>query len=707
MLCAVVGVALAPAASAAPAAGARTGLPPGVAPAALRPEAALPAPAAWPFTEAFPRTSGTGRYDGGALLWTDFLYDDNGAASGLAVGESAGAPTFGTYTYPDERHAGNGADIFRAGIGLADDTTWWRVDWNTLVDRNVPAAAFGIDRDARGGPATAWGGNTGLTSSGVDATLVITAKGAFLDGKRVADTAVDMAARSFVAGVPADVLDLGSSSRLFLAAGLADDAGTQLLSLGPEHGHVEGQANVYNVAFRDYADEPPEKNFWFDTTQAFTLAFPGADVSAFALVVDWWRLRERQTEPARFVRGWSNAWYVSAIELGQGRVTGVEGNADNEPDYLGRVQPYGVYVPHDYHPGTPAPLTWLLHSLTINHNQYSATAPQLIELACEQRGSLCATTLGRGPDGYYRGPAELDFWEVWRALAGRFTLDRDRTTVGGFSMGGFGTFNFALDHPDVFAGAFILAAAANEDLPRLRNARWLPYYHAHGTQDQLVPYATEARPTVAELDRLGYRYRFDTYPTKDHIAWSLEDGLELAGAWLGEQDRVRVIDPGRITYRWFPAEVDRRLGIGPRGAWWVRRVRARDVTAGEATVAARSLAKPARAVELQRSTSQLVDPNGSPVEREELTWRLGERPAPRPRLKLRLDNVGSVSVNLRRAGLAARPGSVVVVRTDGPVVLSLRGVAEAVRPKLDGRARTTVMRVPAGRHKVTFAWRTP
>ena len=36
--------------------------------------------------------------------------------------------------------------------------------------------------------------------------------------------------------------------------------------------------------------------------------------------------------PEPLVRGWSNRWYVSTIELGQGRVKEFEGIVDNEPN---------------------------------------------------------------------------------------------------------------------------------------------------------------------------------------------------------------------------------------------------------------------------------------------------------------------------------------------------------------------------------------
>ena len=98
-----------------------SGLPANVPPAALRPEPSLPVPLGWPFPDAFPHTSGTFRLVGGALEWSDFLYDDHGAA-GVRVAPPLVplAPTYGTYVYPDGAAHGDGADVFRAAVGLDD-----------------------------------------------------------------------------------------------------------------------------------------------------------------------------------------------------------------------------------------------------------------------------------------------------------------------------------------------------------------------------------------------------------------------------------------------------------------------------------------------------------------------------------------------------------------------------------------------------------
>src|SRR4051794_31106231 len=87
---------------AAPAPPPASGIPDGAPAAAFRPSPAVPTPAAWPFGDASPRTSGTGRLGGGASFWSDFLYDDHGAR-GLPLYNGAGGglvPPGGQYRYP-------------------------------------------------------------------------------------------------------------------------------------------------------------------------------------------------------------------------------------------------------------------------------------------------------------------------------------------------------------------------------------------------------------------------------------------------------------------------------------------------------------------------------------------------------------------------------------------------------------------------------
>ncbi|HEV7846691.1 MAG TPA: hypothetical protein VGO83_10585, partial [Thermoleophilaceae bacterium] len=390
-----IALAVGPAAlAAAPAAvaAAPRGLPPGVPRAARHAEPKLPAPRAWPFREGFSRTSGTGRLQRGAFLWTDFLYDDHGA---VGLGQSSSptnlAASNGTYSYPAGPAAGNGADVFRAAIGLTRRHSWWRVDWNTLVDPRVPVAAFALDTNndaARG--VSDWPGVPGLHSPGIERVLLVSSRGAWLvranGRRRVGRVFVDRAARSFVVRIPRRALPPRRTTRVRLATGLANADGDGFAPVGGNLGARSGQPPVYNVSFRRVKQEPPRDNYWMEDAQADALS--SGDVSAFSAVVRWSELARTRTTPEPKPRGYSNRWYVSSIEPGQGVVKDKSSTGDLEPNFLGRVQPYAVYVPGSYTRAKRSRLVWILHSLGVQHNQYGALSPNLVKGMCDRERTV-------------------------------------------------------------------------------------------------------------------------------------------------------------------------------------------------------------------------------------------------------------------------------------------------------------------------------
>lgn len=709
------------------------GMPEGVPPAARRPEPRLPVPPNWPFGEEFPRTCGTGRLAGGAVFWTDFLYDDHGA-TGLPVGDlKIQAPPRGTYVYPDGPAAGNGADIFRVAIGLTETHTWWRIDWNTLVDASVPIALFTFDTGPARTAAADWPAGAGVRSEGIDMALLVSGTGATLiDLTTGATTPVehsaDMQSRSFLAQVPRSLVEPTGTWTVRLAAGLANAAGDGFADVPAERGALPGQPNVYNVAFRTNAQEPPHLNFWSDAAQAAALSH--GDVSAFAATVPWARLAARDTEPEPVITGPSTRWYVSSVELGQGVAGGLAAYdiLSTKPQFLGRVQPYSICLPSAYAPGRTLPLTLLLHSLSLGQSQFAAIDPNLLHEVCETRDSVVVTPLARGPSSWYFDTGELDVWEVWARVAEQLGTDPNRTVIAGYSMGGYAAYKLGLSYPQVFSQAVVLAGPPacgvrllpDVDIPAdldldspcaregdtwklLVNARWLPYVIAHGLVDELVPFASAAEQ-VLELDRLGYRHRFTVYPLEDHIAWVLQDKFEDPISHM--ETALRQGDPGHITFAWYPQLVRADLGIGPHQVWWLSELAADpSVTARRGAVAevdARSYARPdpTHTIRHHRGVVWNLDP--SPGLYSELDWQVGRAVAPLPYLTLRLTGVASLTVDVARAGLAALPSSTITVATDTATRITLAGLPAGVGVQLDGQPVGAAVTVPAGRHRVTL-----
>jgi hypothetical protein len=715
------------------------GLPTGVPPAATAAPPVLPEPTSveWPFPSDFSATEGTGLVAGGASLWTDFVYDDHGAAGDPAnQGSSSGlAPDRGNYTYPSGGgFDGNNADIFRAAVGFDGRYTYWRVDWNTLPQPTIPIAEWTMTPSADRSRATAWPGNAGLTTStGIRYALLVTSARADLvdvaSGKTLASygTGVDRAARSFIVKVPASALPVAGTWSVQLASGRADPARAtpRFATVAPaDGGLLSGNgANAYNVTFRSYRQESalvcpaglaPDSttdgvptaecsNFWMENDQANTLVGPHPNVSKYALAVDWSQLRRKVTQPAPRVYGYSNRWYVTPLDLstyGAG-VRAADSASFTGPTYLSRIQPYAVYVPSNYdftHP-SPTPLTWVLHSLGTNFNQYGTIAPSQLAEVCQDRHSICATTEGFSDGGWYYAEAEVDFWDVWHQLARTYDLDPDATTISGYSMGGWASYKLAEQYPDVFAesepleGPVICGArvagsvqgfagggqctADGDSAPLLPNLQWIPYVMTCGGIDELVP-VTGCHPQAMNMMAEGLRVDEFLYPAEDHIVFSVQNDFGPPDAALGPAAIDRKADPGRFSFTWYPDLVSEATGvdgagaaggIGPTSDYWVTGLLARGRAPGQtATVAADSSAIPDPVVTTVRSTALEPALTPTPYIENRQTWKLGATPAPKPLLSLTLVNVAAITVDSAAAGIGC---GAITVQTDGPVTLTV------------------------------------
>jgi hypothetical protein len=732
------------------------GLPTGAPAAATAPEPALPEPSSsqWPFPSNFSRTSGTGLLSGGASLWTDYLYDDHGPL-GSPVGQadstkvSSLAIPHGGFAYPEGPADKNGADIFRAAVGYANGATYWRVDWNTLVDANVPIAEWTLSTEsATPAPGSAWPGNAGVSSTGIQYALIVSAQHAELlevaTGLPVAganlQTEVNTQSRSFIVRIPTSVLPVSGIWQVRLAAGLANPQGTEFATVPPEDGGIPGGINIYNVTFRSYKQEselvcPTEAladsavapllqselggssettstnipvtecgNYWMENDQANTLAT--GDVSKYSLSVNWSALAARETTPEPQPTGYSNRWYVTPLELGQGVKNAEEANTYTGPTYLGRVQPYAVYVPTTYNPATPTPLTWILHSLGVNLNQYGAIAPSQLQEECEDRNSICATTEGFSDGGWYFKEAQVDFWDVWHQLAHDYNLDPDATVMSGYSMGGYASYKLALEYPALFAQSMPLegpivcgervigevntnagpgqCTSDGDTTPLIANGKWIPYVMTYAALDELVPF-TGGVEQVEAFNKLGYRYYAVLYPAEDHLVFATQNDFAPATSQLGSLERVH--NPGSFTFTWYPDVVSSSLGIGPTGDYWVSGLAARTSAPGKrATVIASSAAIPEPSETPEHHTGTANGP--TPAVTDSLTWTTGQAPPTAQSLQLSLSDVGAIAVETVSAGLTC---ATLVATTDGETALTLLQLRPGSSVTVSSRTGATVV----------------
>ena len=673
-------------------------LPTTAGPALLR----LPSVTAPPLTNAEPweaspiLISGAVAYDDGELLYQDYLFDDHGADGvrdpfqaqpyGVAV-------PIGSYTYPtgDDYH-GNDADLVEVRARLHANETLFRVTFNTLVEPIVSAFTLALGSttsERRDYPRTA------NVSGPADVFVTVHGDEVLVDGAdddASAPTAVvDLQRQQISVSVPKSVWDPREHPTVALGAGLWDDDDDVYIvpqKLTTETapggaGAIDDPPAFFNVAFR--LDEPigGTNNYWANARQATALA--AHDMKPFTFAFDPHKLRSRTTDDSLVRReGSIDRIFSSRFDLGVGvdlsTSCGAQGVGCTGLHHT-RLQPYNLYVPEGGNQRELG-LTVLLHSLNANYNQYAKTKNQS-QYGNRGQGTLVMTPLARGHDGQYYDYALADVFEVWADVAQHYDLEPAFTSIGGYSMGGYGTFKLAMAYPDLFARGHATVGSALPHWVRLPALRNVPMLMWNAVADELVPVA-EPLFDFEEAQRYGIRLELDLFPTADHLLLALNDEYGPGAEFLGEH-RVDA-NPPIVTYIVNPMDQMHHLHLGLNAdhAYWLSGMTVRENntdpafrdTLNDGRVDALSHAfgvgeSPRRLPELGADVLEGGSLGPFPYTRHILGWDKATKITPADRLDLTLTNVATLTVDMSRAQLTC--GADVNVVTDGPVDITFAG----------------------------------
>jgi predicted peptidase len=104
-------------------------------------------------------------------------------------------------------------------------------------------------------------------------------------------------------------------------------------------------------------------------------------------------------------------------------------------------------------------------------------------------------------------------------------VDTSRVYLTGLSMGGFGTWNLGIAHPERFAailpicggGDFLPVVLAGPDKRKALSS--LGIWAFHGARDEVVPLA-ESQRMINALKRIGLDPKLTVYPEAGHDSWT-------------------------------------------------------------------------------------------------------------------------------------------------------------------------------------------
>jgi poly(3-hydroxybutyrate) depolymerase len=171
-----------------------------------------------------------------------------------------------------------------------------------------------------------------------------------------------------------------------------------------------------------------------------------------------------------------------------------------------------IYFPEDYGNGEKFPLLLFLHG-------------------AGERGNNLKHVLRNGLPGIIAKGKQLPMmvlspqcppdqqWDTQQLLAlldylqSKYSVDRNRVYVCGFSMGGFGTWQLAIEAPQRFAA--IIPIAGGGDVDRADQLASLPIWAFHGDEDRTVPVEQTTR-MIDAIQRAGGSPRLSVLKGEGH-----------------------------------------------------------------------------------------------------------------------------------------------------------------------------------------------
>ena len=192
-----------------------------------------------------------------------------------------------------------------------------------------------------------------------------------------------------------------------------------------------------------------------------------------------------------------------------------------------KLYPYQVYLPQGYqtHPDSLYPVLIYLHG-----GSHRGNNPELLkEWGPPMR-------VARGEQFPFimvfpQCPAnKLWITENWfeplmADLKAKYRIDTKAVYVTGISMGGFGTWQVAMDFPDRIAGIAPLCGSTRDSLEICR-IRQVPIWAFHGVNDGLVRVINTDR-LVKRLKACNGNIRYSRLENRHHGIWNLYDNNEI------------------------------------------------------------------------------------------------------------------------------------------------------------------------------------
>jgi len=199
--------------------------------------------------------------------------------------------------------------------------------------------------------------------------------------------------------------------------------------------------------------------------------------------------------------------------------------------------PYLIYLPKNYsQSGDKVPLMLFLHGRGESNGPLKNVAlwgPPRRLAAGEQMKYIVVSPQCPKESFWSKEDQQKRLFELLTHIKKNYNIDTDRIYLTGLSMGGYGSWQLAANHPKMFAAVVpICGGGKTEDAPKLTK---LPIWAWHGTADKVVPFIQSTEMVEAIKAAGGKKVRLTTLEHIGHFSWQAAYQSNDLYLWLDQQ----------------------------------------------------------------------------------------------------------------------------------------------------------------------------
>jgi len=199
---------------------------------------------------------------------------------------------------------------------------------------------------------------------------------------------------------------------------------------------------------------------------------------------------------------------------------------------------YLLYLPEDYDSTDQWPLMLFLHGRGESYGPLSLVAkwgPPRMAARGDELPLIVVSPQCPRKDSWFSPQQQQRLLELLDAVTESLKVDEDRIYLTGLSLGGYGSWRLAADHPDRFAAVVPICGGGNpKDAESLKT---LPIWVFHGTDDRAVNFGKSREMVDAIKQAGGESIRFTDLEHFGHNSWSAAYATPELFKWMLNQRR--------------------------------------------------------------------------------------------------------------------------------------------------------------------------